>query len=245
MDQATRALETAVWSAVDGIATDDELALLESDAPAWRRTLERLLDDTEDNLDAVRRIEGPERAQVVADVEAELARLEAAYDRLTTSDDPASAVLVAPDPIGEVRLQASWSGGQVVVWAGGPHAPHAHHDELSDRLEAIGGPAVGWEQHRGVTLPTGDRAAALSIPVADSLGWLVAVGGGVGGDGVGSSVTWLGRVAVAAVRLVARGAMVPALRTSRRSDGRTLDLHVRWIPADIDHDAVEVLAGAL
>ena len=75
----------------------------------------------------------------MADLEAELARLEAAYDRLTTSETP-SAVLVAPDPIGEVRLQASWSGGEVVVWAGGPDAPPAGHDELSDRLEAIGGP---------------------------------------------------------------------------------------------------------
>ncbi len=245
MDQATRALETAVWSAVDGIATEEQLALLEADAPGWRRTLERLLDDTEDNLEAVRRMEGPERAQVVADLEAELARLEAAYDRLTTSEDPASAVLVAPDPIGEVRLQASWSGGEVVVWAGGPDAPPAGHDELSDRLESIGGPAVGWEQHRGVTLPTGDRAAALSIPVADSLGWLVAVGGGLGGDGVGSSVTWLGRVAVAAVRLVARGALVPSVRNNRRQDGRVADVNVRWAPADIDQAEIEELAGAM
>jgi superfamily II DNA or RNA helicase len=133
----------------------------------------------------------------------------------------------------------------VVVWAAGPDTVPANHDELSDRLEGIGGPAVGWNQHRGVPLPTGDRAAALSIPVADALGWLVAVGGGLGGDGVGSSVTWLGRVAVFAVRTVARGAIVPALRSSRRADGRTLDLHVRWIPADVDHVAVEELAGAM
>jgi SNF2-related domain/SNF2 Helicase protein/Helicase conserved C-terminal domain len=245
MDQASRELEVAVWSAVDGIATDEQLALLEADAPRWRRTLERLLDDTEDNLEAVRRMEGPERAQVMADLESELARLEAAYDRLTTTSDPASAVLVAPDPSGEVRLQASWSGGEVVVWAGGPDVPPADHDELSDRLESLGGPAVGWEQHRGVPLPTGDRAAALSIPVADSLGWLVAVGAGLGGDGVGSSVTWIGRVAVAAVRLVARGALVPSVRNVRRPDGKVADLHVRWVPADLDQAEVEELANAM
>ena len=45
--------------------------------------LERLIDDTEDRLDAVRSLQGPERAQVVADFEAELAQLEAAYDLLT------------------------------------------------------------------------------------------------------------------------------------------------------------------
>jgi SNF2-related domain/SNF2 Helicase protein/Helicase conserved C-terminal domain len=245
MDQASRELEVAVWSAVDGIATDEQLTLLEADAPRWRRTLERLLDDTEDNLEAVRRMEGPERAQVMADLESELARLEAAYDRLTTTSDPASAVLVAPDPSGEVRLQASWSGGEVVVWAGGPDVPPADHDELSDRLESLGGPAVGWEQHRGVPLPTGDRAAALSIPVADSLGWLVAVGAGLGGDGVGSSVTWIGRVAVAAVRLVARGALVPSVRNVRRPDGKVADLHVRWVPADLDQAEVEELANAM
>jgi SNF2-related domain/SNF2 Helicase protein/Helicase conserved C-terminal domain len=245
MDEASRALEAAAWAAVDGIASDEQLALLEADAPGWRRTLERLLDDAEDNLDAVRGIEGPERDQVVVDIESELARLEAAYDRLLSVDDVAAAVLVAPDPVGEARLQASWSSGEVVVWAAGPDVPPVPHDELSNRLEAMGGPAVGWNQHRGVALPTGERAAALSIPVADALGWLVAVGGGLGGDGVGSSVTWVGRVAVSAVRLAARGAIVPTLRTNRRSDGRTADLNVRWAPADLDRDEVDELAAAM
>ena len=91
--------------------------------------------------------------------------------------------------------------------------PARQPDELSDLLEGIGGSRPRLGQHRGVPLPTGDRAAALSIPVADSLGWLVAVGAGLGGDGVGSSVTWIGRVAVAAVRLVARGARPPPCAT--------------------------------
>ena len=55
---------------------------------AWRLTLERLLDETEDNLDAVRQLQGPERDQVVADFEEELARLEAAYDLLTHAAGP-------------------------------------------------------------------------------------------------------------------------------------------------------------
>ena len=86
-----------------------------------------------------------------------------------------------------VPLQASWSDGEVVVWAGGPRSAPASNDELADRLEAIGGPALGWRLHRGVPLPAG-RAEAVSIPVADALGWLVAVGGGLDGDGVGASV---------------------------------------------------------
>jgi hypothetical protein len=245
MDEATRALEAAAWAAVDGIATSEQLRLLESDAPAWRRVLERLLDQTEDNLESVRRLEGPGREQVVADLEAELDRLEVAYDRLTSAADPTAAIVVAADPRGEVRLQASWSADEVVVWAAGPDTAPANHDELSDLLEAIGGPALGWNQHPGVVLPIGSRAAALSIPVADALGWLVAVGGGLGGGGVGSSVTWLGRVAVAAVRLVARGALVPALASDRRPNRGSLDLNVRWVPADVNQPEVDELAAAM
>jgi hypothetical protein len=245
MDEATRALEAAAWAAVDGIATSEQLRLLESDAPAWRRVLERLLDQTEDNLESVRRLEGPGREQVVADLEAELDRLEVAYDRLTSAADPTAAIVVAADPGGEVRLQASWSADEVVVWAAGPDTAPANHDELSDLLEAIGGPALGWNQHPGVVLPIGSRAAALSIPVADALGWLVAVGGGLGGGGVGSSVTWLGRVAVAAVRLVARGALVPALASDRRPNRGSLDLNVRWVPADVNQPEVDELAAAM
>jgi len=123
MHDAPRTLESAAWAAAEGNATADQLALLEADPRAWRRTLERLLDETEDTLDAVRRLERPERDRVVADFEEELARLEAAYDVLTRvpgHPDGDGAVAVAVDPAGEVRLQASWSAGQVVVWAAAP-----------------------------------------------------------------------------------------------------------------------------
>src|SRR6476620_2116449 len=156
MHDDTRALETAAWTAADGNATEDQLALLEADPRAWRITLERLLDETEDNLDSVRQLPGPERDQVVRDFEEELARLEAAYDLLTRASDPSTAI-VAADPVGEVRLQASWSAGQVVVWAAGPGTAPASNDELADRLEAIGGPALGWTLHPAVPLPSGAR----------------------------------------------------------------------------------------
>ena len=125
------------------------------------------MEETEDQLDAVRRLTGPERAQVVADFEGELARLEAAYDLLTKVGDSTSAVaaIAAADPVGEVRLQASWGAGKVVVWAAGPGVAPATADELSDRLEAIGGPAIGWTPYPAVPLPSGERAAALSSPV--------------------------------------------------------------------------------
>ena len=123
-------MEAAAWAAVDGVATPEQLTLLESDAPGWRRALERLLDEVEEHLDSVRDLDAPERDQVVIDLESELDRLELAYDRLTGASAPSDAVLVAPDPTGEVRLQASWSANEVVVWAAGPDTRPADHDEL-------------------------------------------------------------------------------------------------------------------
>jgi hypothetical protein len=244
MQDATRALEDAAWAAAEGTATTAQLAQLEADPRGWRLTLERMLDDVEDQLDAVRMIPGPERDQVVADFEDELSKLEAAYDLLTHVADPVAAIAAA-DPAGEVRLQASWADGQVVVWAAGPQATPADNGQLADRLEAIGGPKLGWSLHADVLLPTGQRAAALSIPVDESLGWLVAVGGGLGRTGVGASVTWLGRVAVEAVRLVARGAVVPSLRGTKRPTGKSLDLAVRWAPALVDPAQLDELTAAM
>ncbi len=245
MHDATPGFETAVWAAAEGHATPAQLALLEADPAAWRRTLGRLIDDTEDHLDAVgQQLQGAERAQVVADFEEELARLEAAFDLLTRADDPVAAIAAA-DPAGEVRLQASWSDRQVVVWAAGPDAPAATNDELADRLEAIGGPKLGWSVQPDVQLPSGMRAPAVGIPVEESLGWLVAVGGGLGRDGVGSSVVWLGRVALAAVALVGRGAVVPTLKADKQGEGKTLDLSVRWVPALVDGKEVDALADAM
>jgi hypothetical protein len=245
MDDATRAaFERAAWAAAEGVATEAQLELLQADTAAWKRALERLMDETEDGLDAVQgSLTGAERIQVVADFEAELDLLEAAYDRLTGGADPVMAVVLA-DPPDEVRLQASWSGGQVVVWAAGAHTKPADNDALADLLETIGGPSLGWSQHPAVPLPSGARAVALSIPLDEALGWLVAVGGGLGRGSVGSSVNWLGQVALVGVRHVAAGSIVPALKSAKRSDGRALDLSVRWEPALLGPD-LDALASAM
>src|SRR5687767_3283341 len=243
MDNATRAVEIAAWAAAEGIATQEQLELLQSETMAWRRALERLLDETEDSLEAVRGLPGGERQQVVADFESELRLLETAYDRLLHADDPMAAVVVAADPVDSVRLQASWANGSIVVWAAAPAAPPADNDALADLLQAIGGPALGWSQHPSVHLPSGARAEALSIPVDEALGWLAAVGGGLGGEQIGSSVFWLGHVAVLGVRLVARGAIVPTLAARKTADSRTLDLNVRWGPALVGKEIDELAAA--
>jgi hypothetical protein len=246
MDDVTGAFEAAVWAAVEGVATADERALLAAEPGGHRRLLEQLLAAAEDRFDTVSRVRGPERDQVLADVEAELAQLEAAYDRVRGADRPA-VTPVDPKPLepGEVQLQASWSAGHVIVWGAGRGTAGETIDELADRLEAIGGPPLGWSQYPAVKLPGGFQADALSIPMREALGWLVAVGGGLGGDGVGASVTWLGRVAVSAVRLVAQGRLVPTLQSDKRPDARWLDLSVRWLPAGVDDGEVVQLAAAM
>lgn len=260
MPDFSQSLLDAVWAAADGTATPDQLQILEADRDTWLAVLEHLLDETEDDLDAVRELNGPERAQVVADFEAELTRLEAAYDLVVSAGDPVAAIAAA-DPAGQVRLQASWAKDLIVVWAAGPDAAPESGEELSDRLEAIGGPALGWSQHRDVVLPDGARAAALSIPVGEALGWLVAIGGGLGRDGVGSSVAWLGRIAVEAVRAVAAGAVVPTLSVnklpngaaskeaagaaSKQANGDARSVSVTWRPALLDEPTVAAFAETM
>ena len=72
-----------------------------------------------------------------------------------------------------------------------------------------------------------------------------AVGGGLGRDGVGSSVAWLGRIAVAAVRQVSTGAIVPTLHGEKRERGGLMDMTVRWVPALLDQIDLESMAAAM
>src|SRR5262249_34811049 len=87
------------------------------------------------------------------------------------------------------------------------------------------------------------------IPVGDVLGWLVAAGAGQVGDDVGASVRWLGRIAVWAVELTARGAMVPLLRRRTRRSGKTSSTNgsysVRWTPALIEPARLARLAETM
>src|SRR5690606_26017803 len=214
-----RGFEFAVEAAAAAEATPEQLAMLDQHRDAWRHCLERLLHQTDEHLESVRTITGPERDQIVADFEQERDRLEAALARL----DGASEGLADPlllESAGQVRLQASWASGRLVVWAGGPGTEPATAEELEQLLRESFGlfqiQTPEWSPHPPVQLPDGARAPALALGVQDALAWLMALGGGHDDDRLGSSVTWLGRVVVWAVRLVAAGHIVPTLRTRRR-----------------------------
>ena len=119
MHDVTPAFEAAVWAAVEGRASEEQQALLEAAPGEHRRLVERLIDDTDDALERARTLKGHERTLVVADFESDLALLESTLDLMTRVETSVAAGLVA-DPSGEVRLQASWANGDVVLWAGGP-----------------------------------------------------------------------------------------------------------------------------
>ncbi len=247
-------LESLIWSLADGRGTDHDWELLHADERASLRVLDRLLFDAEEDLESVRRIAGDERDQVIADFTETVAGLTATLYRLRPPP-PAPPVQeravhaggMAHDDIepGEVQLQASWSSGLVVVWAAGRGTAADDNEALATRLETIGGPPVGWQLHAGVPLNGGQRAEAVSIPLRDALGWLVALGGGQANDGVGDSVRWLGRTALEGVRLAARGSIVPSLRVARRPNGGPVDASVRWVPALLDNAVVGALATSM
>ncbi|MEA3185275.1 MAG: hypothetical protein QOJ74_1752, partial [Ilumatobacteraceae bacterium] len=246
-------LIAAIWSISEGRGSDDELELLRADELASLTVLDRLIGETEADLAVVRNLPGEERDQVVADFTDTLHGLRATVARLrpnSVAPTRAAAEDVEPrafeyEEAGDVELQASWSAGQVVVWAGGRGATPEGNDELANRLEKIGGPAVGWQLHPGVPLPGGRRAEAVSIPMKDALGWLVAIGGGHDQDGVGPSVSWLGRAALEGVRLAARGAIVPNVRVTEQAKGGIVESTVRWVPALADRATVNALAAVM
>lgn len=249
---AQAGVESLVLAEAAGEATPADLAELEAQRGLWEMVLRRLLAETDATLAEVRRLSGPERAQVVADFEAERARLAGSLRRLTGED---RAERVDSDGEGPARpaagpavLQASWSAGRVVAWTAGPSAAAGPIDAVRQMLAAAGASTSGWEVHPAVPLPDGSRAEALAAPVVDVLGWLVAVGADPQGLGVGPSVLWLGRTAAWAVELVIQGRMIPTLRQVKRrrgsGDDGTAAFSVRWTPALVDQSRLDELAAS-
>ena len=241
------ALEAAVWAVAEGGASPEQLELLGANRHAAIAVLDALFADTQARLESVHGVKGPERDQVIADFTAELGGLERAREQLfgeAPREPGRSNRAVAVEVETGARLQASWANGEVVVWAAGPSEQPATNDELADRLEAIGGPALGWQVHADVPLDGGRRAEALSIPVADALGWLIAVDPQRDPEGLGASVRWLVHVATVAVSHVARGAIVPSLATVATRQKSTA-VAVRWKIALVSNSKLDRLARAM
>ena len=250
--------EALVTADASGEATADERAQLEAAPERWQAALEHLLDDTEEELGKLRRLPGPERSQVVADFEAERDRLAVALARLTGAPISPELEMATEPP----RLQASWAGGDLVVWVGGPTGAPVGVDELrawlaeaeapTDRL----GRAPRCPGARCRPGPGAGRAVAVV------LGWLAHVSAEEEASDLGASVRWVADLAIWAVELVAQGRMVPQLsyRTANRgsdkggsqkngsekaSPNEPVEAAVQWVPALVDAKRLGALVDRL
>ena len=211
----------------------------------WRRALLDRLDEADRAVERARQIDGPERAQVVMDFESIGDDVDAALDRLDLREgrdlpEPDDGTVEVEAEQVEPLLQASWSPSHVVVWVGGASAVLGERADLMKALEEFGAPGEVWTDHDPVVLPDGRRAAALSAPMEDVVGWLL---GHANDDRVGASTRWLGQLGLFGVSLVARGWMVPLLRHRHRTEG-TGTFAVRWHPVLIDDRTLKVFAKA-
>ena len=252
-------LEAVIWAVADGRGSDVEVSRLRADQQASLAVVDTLIRETEVDLDSVRSLTGDEREQVVADLTDTLQSLRevAARVRGTALPERRPEPPVQLEEPAEVELQASWSSGLVVVWAGGRGRSAESHDEVSARLEAVGASPVGWQAHPGVRLPGGSTAACHAIALPDALGWLVSIGAGHRADEVGTSLRWLGRVAYEGVRLTASGSIVPTIRArsapraqrgrqaQQASQAQQATAEVRWRPALVDTPTIAALAAAM
>ncbi len=155
--------------------------------------------------------------------EAALAAGETDEDDDDDGDDDAAAV-----PAGVPALQGSLAGDSLVLWAGAHGTPPAAGEELMGLIGEAGGDQLPLAEHPGVRIPGGAVAAARSVDLGSSLGWLVAVAAGHVGHDAGPSLGWLGRMAVFAVDLVARGQVVPTLEAIGPPDGPAGEFMSRW-----------------
>ncbi|HEY2427867.1 MAG TPA: SNF2 helicase-associated domain-containing protein, partial [Acidimicrobiales bacterium] len=135
-----------------------------------------------------------------------------------------------PAPVGVPALQGSLAGGRLVLWAGAHGTPPAGADDLTRLVAEAGGGSLQVEDHPGLRLPGGATASAASVDLGSSLGWLVAVAAGHVGHDVGPSLVWLGRIAVLACDLVARGQVVPTLEALPGAEGPAGMFVARWVP---------------
>jgi len=238
-----------VRNQLDGLASPADVALLQSADGAWLGALWDILDDVEDLAEFARGLDADIRAQVLSDVDIERDAVKAAITDVRRRILGAEAVPEA-NPEEELvtsGLQLSWFPGHVVAWTGGPRTAPGTEKQTNKLLVEAGAPSVGWTKHDPVPLPGGGRADALVAKIGDVLGWLVAVGAKAETENITSSLGWLGRVAVMAVDITSRGAMVPLLVQAKggRNAGNTGTYHVRWEPALTDPRELELLATSL
>ncbi len=242
---------------LDGRTSDDESKYLEGHREQWLASLWRLLDAAELNLAAARRdVKGPERGVVLADLDSDCFRIDDAITAIDGPPDESELIPVhtretprdVPAEPGVARLQLSRTDGRLVVWAAGNNAKPEPESLVLERVKALGGGAIEWDDHGTLKLPGKGRAETLTTPLSSAIGWLVALGA-TDDDSVGVSARWMGHAAVLAVDLVAQGRVVPQVIQSKRgrrdqTDGM-VKCRVRWLPILMDPTRFAALVSSV
>ena len=244
-------LDDLAQAHLDGLASPAQIAALESAPDGWAASLWRLLDDADASLERARKsVRGPERANVLNDLDDECFRIDEALTALIGAPSeeqltpaPRQSSPAPREKTGVAQLQLSWNDGQLVAWVAGHDARYEHADVIRELLKATGAGAIEWEERGPLRIPTGQRVPAVTAPVMAALGWLVAQARPTTNDRIGASVHWMGIAAATAISAVAQGRMAPQLRQSRRGGkkGEHGTFSVRWLPGLIDADHLSSL----
>ncbi len=246
---------------LDGLATKPQVKALEADKEAWAAALWRLLDDADAALERARKtVRGPERVNVLNDLDDECFRID---DALTALIGPPAEEELTPDPrdkkrgnqkqqtapaekTGTPQLQLSWNDGALVAWVGGHDARYEQEDVIRELLASTGGGTIEWETRSPLRIATGQRVPAVTSPVTSALGWLVSQAHPTHDPKIAPSVRWMGLAAATAVSAVSQGRMAPQLRQSRRAKtANGSQFSVRWLPGLIDSDHLKQLVDSV
>ncbi len=249
-------LDEFAQAQLDNYATPEQIKVLEADKEQWAAALWRLLDDAEAALAKARKtVRGPERANVLNDLDEECFRIDDALtaligepneEELAPLPQKARQQNAQPEKTGTAQLQLSWNDGQLVAWVAGHDARYEQEDVIRKYLETTGGSGIQWESRGLLRIPTGQRVPALTTPVTAALGWLVAQARETHNPIVSPSMRWMGLAAATAISAVAQGRMAPQLRQSRRGKkGEGNNFSVRWLPGLIDADHLSQLVASV
>ena len=241
------------------MATAEDVRYLNQRQDAWVESLWRLLDEAEERLRVVRReLRGRERLAVLADLDDDCWRIDAALTELVGSPSD-SEVMVTParPPVaverettaGLVKLNLSRADGRIVAWASANQRRPERHELVLERIKALGGVTEDWDQRATIKIPNSGRASTVSAPIEKVLGWLAPLGQSENGDVLGPSVQWMGYATSIAINLVAQGKFVPQfVQLKRRRKDPASDqgtFRVRWVPALVDPEILTGLVDAI
>ena len=225
---------------MDGVGTQDELALLQEHKNLWVESLFKYLESTDRAITNARKsYRGSERRTVLDDLNSEADRIDGVLTDLLGPAPKRSVSHDGESSTGDLSmpvLQLAWSDGRLIAWSAGHKTEPEDHEQILERLAAHGASAIEWTPSDDIALPGDVKAPCVSAPIAATLGWLVSLGG-IRGSNLGATAIWMGVAAGTAVKLVIEGKMFPLLHevsgTHNDETGEAL-FHVRWAPALLD-----------